>query len=79
MVADSLRELHEFAESIGLNKCYFHKARIHPHYDVVNKNLIPLKDKNGIKFIDKALQNGAIIIGKKELLLISKKLILHNE
>ena len=35
LVADSLKELHEFAESIGLKRCWFHGLRKgHPHYDL---------------------------------------------
>ena len=39
MVADSLVELHEFAESVGVNRCWFHSRRHrgHPHYDLPKK------------------------------------------
>ena len=35
LVADSLEELHEFASSIGIKRCWFHGMRKgHPHYDL---------------------------------------------
>ncbi len=36
MEADSLNELHEFAKSIGVAKCWFHNPRNQgsPHYDL---------------------------------------------
>lgn len=75
MVADSLKELHEFSHSIGLKRMYFEGVRKkHPHYDVVNKNGNLIKDENGVIILDKAISNGAKIINKKELLLKSKKL-----
>lgn len=37
MTADSLDELHAFAESLGIKRCWFHKARTHPHYDVTDE------------------------------------------
>jgi len=36
MTADSKAELHDFAQSIGVKRCWFHKARIHPHYDITD-------------------------------------------
>jgi len=34
MTATSLEELHFFARSIGVKRCWFHRARTHPHYDI---------------------------------------------
>lgn len=40
LIADSLKELHIFAESIGLKRCYFHGMRKgHPHYDLMNVDI----------------------------------------
>lgn len=34
IVADTLSELHEFAEKIGIKRCWFEGVRKgHPHYD----------------------------------------------
>jgi hypothetical protein len=55
--------LHEFAESIGLKRCWFHGARKgHPHYDLVKK---------GMK--EKARANGAILVTTREMLRLCKK------
>lgn len=32
--ATSVDELHRFADSIGINRCWFHAGARHPHYDV---------------------------------------------
>jgi hypothetical protein len=34
MTADSLAELHAFAASIGVARCWFHRGARIPHYDV---------------------------------------------
>lgn len=67
-----LKELHSFAESIELNRCWFEpkKEKRRPHYDLVNKYKKPLYDKNGEKFMDKATRFGALKITSKELVTI---------
>lgn len=57
LVADTIPLLHQFAEEIGLNKCWFENKRgkNRPHYDV----------KGGM--IIKAIENGAIQISSKEI------------
>lgn len=62
MVADSLGELHEFAESIGLKRCWFQGGR-YPHYDFTTK-----------KKIDQAIDMGATLISSRQLLGKSKRL-----
>lgn len=37
LAADSLAELHAFAEAIGIKRCWFHNAPGHPHYDVTDE------------------------------------------
>ncbi len=39
MMADSLQELHEFAESMGIKRCWFDSNRRHPHYDLTGERL----------------------------------------
>jgi hypothetical protein len=34
LAADSVEELHAFCAKVGINRCWFHNARGHPHYDV---------------------------------------------
>lgn len=64
LVADTLSELHDFAKKIGLKRSYYHGVRKgHPHYDLLGKKKVI------------AVENGAIVISSKELLLISKSLI----
>lgn len=64
LVADSLQELHEFAEKIGLKKHFFEGVRKgHPHYDLTNKLIV-----------NKALENGATVVNSKKIVEISHKL-----
>ena len=76
LVADSLPELHAFAEKIGLHRCYFEGVRKrHPHYDLLNIKKQLLKDKQGKIFRDKVIECGAQLISDKKLLVISKGLV----
>lgn len=34
LAADSLLELHAFCKAVGINRCWFHNAKGHPHYDI---------------------------------------------
>lgn len=62
MTADSIAELHEFANSIGIKRCWWHSGSLYPHYDInVEQRL-------------KAIENGAKAINSKELVGIAKKL-----
>lgn len=38
LVADSVPELHEFCEKIGVKRCWYHPARGKPHYDITGPN-----------------------------------------
>lgn len=64
LVADTLDELHKFANSIGIKRNYFHGLRKgHPHYDLTNKDIIrTVLDSDEIE-----------IVGGKKILEISKK------
>ncbi len=45
-MADSLEELHKFAMSVNLKKCWFHGVRKgHPHYDLPNKLRLEIMGK----------------------------------
>jgi hypothetical protein len=68
MVADSIEELHSFAETIGLKRHFFEGVRKgHPHYDLTNKIIMA-----------KAIENGATIVGSKKIVEISHKLALEK-
>lgn len=65
LVADTLEELHEFALKIGLKRHFYEGVRKgHPHYDLTNKHIL-----------NKALEAGAKIVDKREILKISKSLV----
>lgn len=69
LVADTLTELHDFAKSIGLKRCYYHGVKKgHPHYDLMT-----------ISIQEKAINAGAIIVSSKEILITSKKLRIEKE
>jgi hypothetical protein len=59
----SMNELHEFAESIGVKRCWFHNPRgkNKPHYDLTKPELI-----------EKAIENGVKLVSSKEIVLILK-------
>ncbi|MCE3007133.1 MAG: DUF4031 domain-containing protein [Bacteroidetes bacterium] len=61
LAADSLEELHRFAERLGLPRSIFQDKPRRPHYDVFDHH------------IARALSLGATQVGNKELLLILKK------
>jgi len=68
LVADSLKELHLFAEQIGLKRQYFEGVKKgHPHYDLTNKIIY-----------NKAIENGAKIVSSKIILKKSKALSMKN-
>lgn len=60
MVSDiSLKELHQFAEIIGIKRCWFHgSCKGHPHYDLMEE----MKER--------ALENGAIKTTSKKIVQI---------
>jgi hypothetical protein len=63
LVADTLDELHAFAESIGMKRSWFQDHPRHPHYDTISK---------GKK--SKAIKAGAILISSKEIVMHFRKL-----
>lgn len=58
MVADSLEELHAFAQSIGLGRHWFHNG---DHYDVSED------------FYERALAQGATIVTSRALVALKRK------
>ena len=64
LVADSLEELHDFAQKIGLKRGWFEKARTHPHYDIWSDEIR-----------QRAYDQGAILKRPREILELSKKLL----
>jgi hypothetical protein len=65
LIADSKNELHTFAASIGLKRCWFQnkKGKNHPHYDITSQNII-----------NRALNNGALRVSSKQIIEILKNI-----
>ncbi len=66
MVADTLNELHNFAFNlIGLKRHFFQGTRKgHPHYDLTTEQKL-----------NKAIENGAKIVGIREIVTLSREMI----
>lgn len=62
MLADSLQELHDFAEMIDVDPRLFHRNASYPHYDVT------------LKMREDALANGAIAADRRKIIECAKKL-----
>lgn len=62
LVADTLDELHAFAEALGLKRSWFQERASYPHYDVT------------MSVRERALKRGAISVGKTEMLDSARKL-----
>ncbi len=63
LVATSLKELHSFAEKIGINRCYYEGYKKgHPHYDLIRKWMY-----------EAAVKKGAVLVSSKEIILFFKK------
>lgn len=64
MVADSIEELHEMADQIGINRKWFqNKNKRHPHYDIS-------KSKRGL-----AVRHGAIETDEFEILKVLRRTV----
>ena len=63
LTADTLEELHKFAESIGMKRVWFQDHKRHPHYDLtanrrkmaVKQGAIEVKARDRIKRLMEAL------------------------
>lgn len=64
LIATTIDELHEFANKIELNKCYYRNPRKkkHPHYDLMNDAIRR-----------KAFKNGAILVNAREIVKLCRK------
>lgn len=62
LVADTLDELHAFAAALGLKRSWFQDRSSYPHYDVT------------MSVRDRALQRGAVSVGKTDMLNAARKL-----
>ncbi|WP_201585958.1 DUF4031 domain-containing protein [Psychrobacter jeotgali] len=67
MLADSLQELHEFAELIELDKRLFHRNASYPHYDVT------------LQMREIAIEHGAIAADRRKIIECAKKLKVELE
>jgi len=50
LIADSLSELHSFAENIGLRREWFQNHR-KPHYDIFSKTILKRAQILGVKIV----------------------------
>lgn len=55
LAADSVKELHAFCAEVGINRCWFHNAKGHPHYDITDVQRLA------------AIKHGAISMTAREL------------
>lgn len=62
LVADSLSELHEFAEILGLRRAWFQTSASYPHYDVT------------VETRKQALGIGAISGGRRQIIACARRL-----
>lgn len=62
LVADSLAELHEFAQQLGLRRSWFQEQSVYPHYDIT------------ITLRDKALTLGALMGNRHTIISCAKRL-----
>lgn len=66
MVADTLEELHEMADKIGVKRKWFQGHDNRPHYDIC-------KTKRAL-----AIKNGAVEVSPKEIVQVLKKYRVNN-
>lgn len=64
LVADSLKELHEFAQKMGLKREWFQDHPRHPHYDITTTNKL-----------HKIVCNGALLVSPRTIVWLAKKVI----
>jgi hypothetical protein len=52
MISDvSIEELHEFAASIGIKRCWYHRGKW-PHYDIPKRRRENFAATYGVKLVD---------------------------
>lgn len=47
---ESIKELHEFAQSMGLKRCWYRRGR-HPHYDLTTSRKVQAAMTKGAKMV----------------------------
>ncbi|WP_425952938.1 DUF4031 domain-containing protein [Ralstonia pseudosolanacearum] len=62
MSADTLQELHQFAESIGIKRCWYHRGARHPHYDITTEQR------------EDAIKAGAQPVQVRQLVAVAKRM-----
>lgn len=62
LLADSLDELHLFAEGLGLRRAWFQRSASYPHYDIT------------VSVRAMAIRSGAIAATRSEIISCAKKL-----
>lgn len=65
LAADEIDELHEFAKTISLKRCWFHNRPKFPHYDV------------NLQQRELCIESGAIPITSREMVLWNRKRLLR--
>lgn len=72
LVADTIEELHAFAKSIHIHRCWFDgNKKKHPHYDlykIEKKRLV-----RDLHKLERALANGAELVNMRQVLIVSKQ------
>jgi hypothetical protein len=61
-VADSIEELHEFAENLGMRRAWFQRTASYPHYDITAESRI------------RALKLGALAADRVQIISCARKL-----
>lgn len=67
MTADTLSELHAFAQRAGIRRCWYHPAAGKPHYDVTDAQR------------ETALALGAQAASSREVLRVARQAATHPE
>ena len=64
LIASSIEELHQFAKTIGLHRCYFRNPRKkrHPHYDIMS-----------VEIHEQVFENGAQLATDKEIVKLCRR------
>jgi hypothetical protein len=63
LVADTLKELHSFARSLGFKREWFQDHHSHPHYDLTTKRVLL-----------RATKAGALLVRSKKIVAISRNI-----
>ncbi len=63
LVADTLDELHKFAQAMGLKREWFQNHRRHPHYDLTTK-----------RAVSRVILKGAVCVDAEKIVEVAHKL-----